>query len=462
MNQNKSNKFSSPGFIVGVGRSGTTLLASILNRHPEVCVTPETHFFRLVYEYPGGLKKFKRNWPDSLREIMHKMHPTKAWQPDPESIISKFDSFPGIDILFKCIGEQIADIFNKPLWIEKTPNHINYLKEIRYFFPNAPIIHIVRDGRDVALSLLKVKWASQSYIENLLHWKRGILISKEFFYYDKLSLVIRYEDLVQDTELTIKKICAWLGIKFSPKLLIPDGTEDFLIEIGRSHKNNIKTPVNTSRMYRWKNKLDKKTKKIAILLLYNELKLFGYEIGDDYNVCNKCFAICIPNRWEKWPVLIDEVINTLISYEIVDGIKTFFDFYSLLRNRIFKKDIKIFLISSLLPRDIWAKNLIYKLKHMYKLFFQLLLLRFFDIKIVWLYDANIEATSLWPFKRRIEKYISKISHLIICPINKQELDKINALLELSTYKVIFLTDNKDGKNIVTNTIKRIFYNNNTE
>ncbi len=177
----KYQGFTPPGFIVGVGRSGTTLLASILNRHPEICVTPETHFFRLVYNYPGGIKNFERRWPYSLKEIMQKMHPTKGWQPNSNIIIERFNSYPGIAAIFKAIGEDIAAKNNKKLWLEKTPNHIIYLSFIRKLFPNAPIIHIVRDARDVGLSLLRMKWASNSYLENLLHWKRCICLSKDFF-----------------------------------------------------------------------------------------------------------------------------------------------------------------------------------------------------------------------------------------------------------------------------------------
>ncbi len=433
--------FSSPGFIVGVGRSGTTLLASILNRHSKVCVTPETHFFRLVYDYPGGVKNFEKNWPDSLREIVCKMHPTRGWQPDADGIISNFDSFPGLDVLFKYIGEEIAQKSGKSLWIEKTPNHINYLEKIRYLFPKAPIIHIVRDGRDVALSLLKVKWASQSYTENLLHWKREILVSKDFFSQDTYSITVRYEDLVQDAESTIKRICIWLGIEFSSDLLVPNGTEDSLIEIGKSHKNNIRAPVNSSRMYRWKQELDVKRKRMASLLLYDELKSFGYEIEHKNLLCNSCIAIRFSARWEKWSSLTDDVFGVLLDLGLIDGIVPFTEFSSILK-RISKRDIKYLFVYSLLPRDIWAKTWSYKFTYTSKLFIQLILLYIFNVKVIWLYDGNIDLTVSWPFKRRLEKYISKLSSLIICPLTQGEFLRLKTTLGFSAAKAILLTDNK--------------------
>lgn len=155
---------------------------------------------------------------------------------------------PGIDEIFKALGDSIAKNRNKKLWLEKTPNHISYLKQIRDFFLNAPIIHIIRDGRDLAESLSRMHWQKGSYLNSLMIWKDRIGKVEKFMVSDKKFKNIRFEDLILDPDQTVKSICDFLGIEFEPGMLVPDGSEYNLIESGMKHKELIKKPINTDKL----------------------------------------------------------------------------------------------------------------------------------------------------------------------------------------------------------------------
>lgn len=270
--------FAPPGFILGSGRSGTTLLATILNRHSRICVTPETHFFQHVSLYPGGLSSFASDWPESIRKIAQKMPPTNSWDPvsSCEIIVQKLGSRPVTATeAFRALGELIASDVRKPLWIEKTPMHNYFIPEIRSCFPSAPIIHIVRDGRDVANSMVTANWCS-SYFENLTRWVAELRATELALRNDPYSYSLRYEDLVSDPEGSISRLCEFLRVGFEPAMLTPDGSEQNLIEAGMSHKEQVREPISASKVSAWRTKLSDEQKATSTLLAGSELQRWNY------------------------------------------------------------------------------------------------------------------------------------------------------------------------------------------
>ena len=157
-------KNNGPIFIVGTPRSGTTLLASMLSAHSRMACGPETHFFsKLTPQIEREIIKPK-NWPDaainyiaSLEVNGEKVH--RLFNISLNEIKQFLDECqPSISSALESLTHQFATKNMKKRWIEKTPMHLMYLASILSFFPNAKLIRIVRDPRDVALSLQKVAW----------------------------------------------------------------------------------------------------------------------------------------------------------------------------------------------------------------------------------------------------------------------------------------------------------------
>jgi len=277
------NQASKIGFIVGVGRSGTTLFASMLNRHPSIAVTPETGFFVHLYAYPAGIDGFQRDWPESLTKIVDKMHPTSTWSPAEwaERYAANRSEFPGIKGIFFDLCENFARIEENVLILEKTPDHLLYLTELREHFPDAPILNIVRDGRAVAESRARQNFLpeDQRSVEySVLLWADHVHSANIALASDPRALQLRYEELLNDPDKTLRGVCDFLQLEYTEKLLYPDGSEEGLVELGTEHKNKIFKRLDPGLADGWKKILPEEAKAISENLAARELKRLGYDL----------------------------------------------------------------------------------------------------------------------------------------------------------------------------------------
>jgi len=118
----------------------------------------------------------------------------------------------------------IARSKGKSYFLEQTPWYGQHLRSLNELFPDAKYIHLVRDGRDVAISFARTPWWSADIMENLRRWEREVSVivndATRFVGRDRMFLV-RYEDLVRDPEQTLRGICCFLGVEFESAMLDP-------------------------------------------------------------------------------------------------------------------------------------------------------------------------------------------------------------------------------------------------
>lgn len=202
-------------FIVGVGRSGTTLLRMMLDSHPCLTVPPETHFWAKITESPGDFDdrtSFYRyvtshaTWKNlDLNKSLFK----KALKSQ-----KKFTAAFGMRAFYHCY----ALTQNKPFYGEKTPLYLKSMDKIQQQLPEACFIHIIRDGRDVALSYQKVHFGPNEITKLAKLWqdriKEGRLLAKKVRY-----LEIKYEKLISNTEDVLKECMDFIGLDYSKKML---------------------------------------------------------------------------------------------------------------------------------------------------------------------------------------------------------------------------------------------------
>lgn len=439
MNRQLTLSHDNPGFLVGEGRSGTTLLSSILNRHPDLCVTPETHFFRLVAAYPGGNRGFAHDWPSSLQTIIEQMDPTPDWNPSAKGLLQTLNSnapeqFPGLKTLFLALGGQIADQRNKPLWLEKTPPHIDQLPLIRSLFPNAPVIHLVRDGRDVAASLARMHWTHGTEISYLLRWQEKVTISRLEVESNPHSIAIRYEDLASDPEQCIKRVCEFLGLDYSPKLLIPDGSEENLIEVGQSHKEQVKQPISTDNIARWRSTYSDEDHRVATVLAGSELTAWGYSLASTLPTSPIEVNITYPLEVERERPQYDTLIRTfcLLSDKLVLG------------NTELLCDTKrpppaYWITGEPVPTIRFQKiSRIKKFLGSWRILYNLL--RMHRTKIIWFYHGEPETTQAWPQRRRIEQRIAKQASVIVCACKSPLQCKSHKIFNVDYQKILHIND----------------------
>jgi hypothetical protein len=213
---------NTPFFVIGAGRSGTTLLRLILAGHSRLHIPPETSYvIPLVRELPltGALTQAQLDravmimtedyrWPD-MEISAEELHHEAASLPDPSLV----------DIINIVYHRHLAHA-NKERFGDKTPGYIEIVPQLAALYPGAKFIHLIRDGRDVAISCIDLDW-ERYYDRARFEWTLAMAKRHEYLRssYAQQILDVRYEDLVTDVEGTVRRICDFLGEAFEPTML---------------------------------------------------------------------------------------------------------------------------------------------------------------------------------------------------------------------------------------------------
>jgi len=201
-------------FIVGCPRSGTTLLQQALNRHSRVLIPAETAFLNLPV-LAGKLQ----------REHLKRINDDLGIGLNPPGCV--LPRKRGLREFHARMAWLYVKKENKPRvthFGEKSIVHLARLPRLRRLFPEAKVLLIFRDGRDVALSLTRVPWASTDLDINFALWLYCYRLQRRAE--DLLGrrlLCIRYEDLVTEPEVEFRRILAFLGLPFEPEVICGQG-----------------------------------------------------------------------------------------------------------------------------------------------------------------------------------------------------------------------------------------------
>ena len=415
----KKVSFCPPAFIVGKERSGTTLLSAILNRHPQICVTPETNFLYRLFNYPGGSDSFKLDWPDSLYNIIDSMLPTADWDKPARLVHERFDKNPvsGREA-FIGLGETVSEFYGKTLWIEKTPNHIHCLSFIRELFPEAPIILIVRDGRDVAHSLTKVRFGSANFFENLWLWRQANAVAREFIDQDNNSIAIRYEDLTQHSERVVREVCWFLGVHFEACMLVPDGSEKALIDTTGNHMYQAAAPIDKTKVASWRKDLEHSKVRAAEMIVHDELEAWGYELitkNDHPKPCLRVSELTLVSR--RYRDLYDSVLLAIAHINSpfrLTGVGSLLDSNPKVKTDAWVTDELPVPPSSTLSRMKIITFLI-------GLIINLMKFKIFGKKLVWIFLPSSDLSKRWWLHRIVERLMLMMSTLTILNIENEEI-----------------------------------------
>lgn len=267
---NDRSVFFPAPFIVGVGRSGTTLLRLMLDAHPEMCIPPETGFI------PAAIKS-SCDATDPRREFVKVITEFETW-PDFNFSQDDFDQILNSQPFELCVGIRVfyrlyAARFAKRRWGDKTPVYSSHMPQIEAVLPEARFIHVIRDGRDVALSVRRLWFAPGSDIRTIARdWKNRIEETRYLSRNCRHYLEIHYENLVRDTESELRKICAFIELDYHSQMLEyfkgarnrldeittryrPDGTLLISKEDRLFNHSFTSFPPDRSRIFRWKREM---------------------------------------------------------------------------------------------------------------------------------------------------------------------------------------------------------------
>lgn len=167
-------------------------------------------------------------------------------------------------------------------WGDKTPSYVLYIPILNEIFPTAQFVHLIRDGRDCALSAQKKwgdkRWYMDSYylLKNWIrHVERGRQAGRKLE--PGRYLEVKYETLVQKPEPTIRRICDFLGEEFVPGML--DHTRLARDEIRPGGHIEVLAPISVSSVQRWKTQMSLFDRKLADRIAGPTLASLGYELA---------------------------------------------------------------------------------------------------------------------------------------------------------------------------------------
>ena len=271
-----------PFFIVGVQRSGTTLLRLILNAHSEIAIPEEASFLKPLLKADWIRKPITGKKLHKLVSYLRANEQFRLWNFNREPLLQKLASKKSTTIkeVMDIMYSNYAQHEEKSSWGDKSL-FFGSMELLHEMFPKARFIHIVRDGRDVFYSWRKMDPAKSHPAVMALDWKFKIHLIERSMKNIPLSniLVIRYEDLLINPDKTLRNVCKFLNIKFDEKMLkFHQSSKKY---IGKHHSELIFKAIDDSNISKWKNLLTQEEMKIYQTVAINSLQKYGYEILND-------------------------------------------------------------------------------------------------------------------------------------------------------------------------------------
>jgi hypothetical protein len=217
-------------FFVGVPRSGTTLLRLMLDAHPAMAIPPETYFVpNLIEACDGGAG------PEQAHALMTTHRRWGDLGIDGDALLERLRAAPqplsGGDAV-RAVFELYAERRGKQRWGDKTPAYLTSIGEISSALPEARFVHIIRDGRDVALSVLAMPDADRpmrapkTAAEVAARWRKRIERAREQSAGLPGYVEVSYEDLVTNPEPQLRRVCELIDLDLDPAMLAHQKSAD--------------------------------------------------------------------------------------------------------------------------------------------------------------------------------------------------------------------------------------------
>ncbi|RMF40577.1 MAG: sulfotransferase [Anaerolineae bacterium] len=283
---------TTPFFIVGVHRSGTTLLRFMLSSHPRLYIPPESDFIpRFFRKAPQGelrLAQVRRY----LEIIFTRYRFVEEWQgepPDPQDFYHQMESRTPAGFLDRLYGLYAAQN-DAARWGDKTPIYASYVPVLHAIFPQAQFIHIIRDPFDASISLLD-KYAQREFHIDVYYaarnWVRRIQAVRAAAEAlpPEQYLEIRYETLVQEPQATLEAVCRFLGEEFHPQMLAQHRLAQERVAPDSHFFANVRKPVNTSSLGRGRRDLSAADKRLIQHVAGGLMDELGYR-REDLGACS--------------------------------------------------------------------------------------------------------------------------------------------------------------------------------
>ena len=281
-------------FVVGLGRSGNTLLRLMLDAHPDLAIPPETDFIPEVAARCGGADEPRAEFVAAVTGHWRftDLRIDSAELERRVARIEPFDTGAGLRALYSLYAEK----FGKARFGDKSPFYLDHMPLIERLLPEARFVHVIRDGRDVAVSI-KPLWFGPDSIRTAARWWRdGIERARTAGAGLRHYLELRFEDLVVDTEPSLRRVCDFVALPWDPAMLAyHERAADRIAEVrreGRGDRGELiatveqrraihamtRDPPRADRIGRWRDELRRWQRWYFELVAGDLLRELGYPL----------------------------------------------------------------------------------------------------------------------------------------------------------------------------------------
>jgi hypothetical protein len=222
-------------YVVGCPRSGTTLVQRMLDAHPDLAVSRSTHWVTLPLRDAAWSLPHGRVTPELAEQVVaFRRFPKMDVEPEAVRRLAATDPPPRYEDFVRGVYALFASGRDKPLAGDKTPAYVRWIPALSDWFPTARFVHVIRDGRDVCLSLLDPKnekkraqlaafstWGDDPVATAALRWEWDVRLGREggaAVGADRY-LELRYEALVEDPDAACRSLCGFLGLEARPEMV---------------------------------------------------------------------------------------------------------------------------------------------------------------------------------------------------------------------------------------------------
>lgn len=267
-----------PVIVLGVGRSGTTLLRVMLDRSSEIAIPYESFFVTPIAHRHGARPKL-----DAFLDDLGRFYQLYEWGIDPEDVRPRLRDGMTTGEAISTVFEVYAEHEGKSRWGDKTPLYMQHLPLLERLFPDAFWVHLVRDGRDAALSFLELPagfsgktWAQPRTVAQFAaRWRAEIQAARRLgSHVGDRYLELRYEDLVAEPERVLRQVCGHASLTWEPGMIEHDVPPE--VSAMPEHRNLAQPP--TPGLRDWRSQMSRTDAVAFEEVARDVLRSSGYEL----------------------------------------------------------------------------------------------------------------------------------------------------------------------------------------
>ncbi|MBN2683448.1 MAG: sulfotransferase [Bacteroidales bacterium] len=302
-------------FIIGRPRSGTTLIRTLFDAHPNVCIPLETRVIPNLYPKYGHLNKWTKTKLKSFYfDATRQLH-FNNWTANREKLLADLLSMEGkasyADVV-KVFYLNYISFFNKEqitLIGDKTPYNLHYLPILKSVFPEAKYINIIRDPHEHILSMKKVDFGSSNTAKLSYHWNLANKIVNKFKDKNQNNFkTVIFEEFLINPEIILKEWCSFLSIDYKKEVLNFYQAKDDVCDVYskekiEKHFKSLFQPIKPNAGKNWEDKMETEDKETTDYFSKEAENQYGYKSTSKANIVKRTFLFFQLTYFKLWTMI---------------------------------------------------------------------------------------------------------------------------------------------------------------